>query len=181
MRRLLNRLTITAVFVASCTLGCWAEPGEIVQAGELRLVTPDGWYVAGAPADMPYVCAMLASDDPASEQAILLISKLPKQGRSLASLVSMYRRYIVMDMDGVVEYERAGNIAGCPSHTFVYEGRSEYSSLGRRKFMRAIVEKDGDFYVLHGVADHIPFSKHAGTLESMINSVFWNHTQSESQ
>ena len=86
---------------------------------------------------------------------------------------SQTRRYIAKEMDGVLEYERSTSLDGAPAHMFVYEGRSEHSDLGRRKFMRAIVEKGNDFYIIHGVANHVPFANYAGTMEDIVNSAKW--------
>ena len=103
----------------------------------------------------------------------MMISVEPRNGRTLESLSSATRAYIATRMDGVLEYERSSFVDGAPAHTFVYEGRSEHT--GRLKFMRTVVEKDNSFYILHGVANHIPCADYAGTLEGLVKSVRWNN------
>jgi hypothetical protein len=171
------RIFLPALFVLSLAVGALAQDDTapaVLRVGELRLTAPANWYIVDVPTDEPNVASIIASDEPATEQAVLLVSALPKKGRSLKTMISMNRNFIVTKMDGVVEYEKARTVNGYPAHTFVYEGRSEHSAQGRRKFMRTIIEKGNRFYVLQGVADHEPFQRHAGTLEQLVNSIGWN-------
>jgi hypothetical protein len=146
-----------------------------VTVGELSLSAPAGWYQAAVPYDEPNVRSVIASDEPEDVQAVLLISVIPKRGRTLEAYNAMTRNFIVTRMDGVVEYERSKAVDGYPAHTFVYEGRSEHSAQGRRKFMRTVIDKGANFYVLQGVADHVPFAARAGMIEGMVNSITWNN------
>jgi len=158
--------------VALLAIAASAQPSK-VQIGALTLEKPADWYQTAVPSDERFTKTVLASNSPASQQALMMISVVPRDGRSLESLCSATRNYIATRMDGVLEYERAMTVDGAPAHTFVYEGRSEHSSQGRRKFMRTIVQKGNSFYIMQGVADHIPFANHAGTLDKMVNSVQW--------
>lgn len=145
---------------------------ENVRIGAMTVEQPDNWYQAPIPADEPYTRAIFASDSEAGDQGLMMVSIEPAKGRSLDALSSATRNFIVTQMDGVVEYERPGTVDGLPAYTFVYEGRSEHT--GRRKFMRTVVKKGDSFYILHGVANHVPFAKYAGTMEGIVKSVQWN-------
>ncbi len=148
---------------------------EEVRVGSLVLETPEGWYQTAIPSDEPYARAVVASDSKPAEQALVMVSVAPSEGRSLESLTAATRNFIATQMDGVLEYERSTTLDGAPAHTFVYEGRSEHSRQGRRKFMRTIVERDNSFYIVHGVADHVPFANYAGAMESMLNTAKWSN------
>ena len=169
IRSLLRTLILSIAFLA---MAASAQPTDI-RVGSMIVKMPTDWYQTTIPSDEPYTRAVLASNSPSEEQALMMISVIPKDGRTLASLSSATRNYIATRMDGVLEFERTTTIAGAPAHTFVYEGRSEHSGQGRRKFMRTLIERGNSFYVLQGVANHIPFANHAGTLEDMFNSVQW--------
>lgn len=148
---------------------------EQVKIGSMSVEAPANWYQTTVPSDERRTRAVLASNTSADKQALMMISVVPRNGRSLESMNAATRNYIATRMDGVLEFERSTNIDGAPAHTFVYEGRSEHSQLGRRKFMRTIISRGDSFYILHGVADHIPFSNYAGTMEKMINSAKWTN------
>ena len=179
MKSHLKQLSLRAFLGLLLCVGAFAQSGTaepvIVSVGDLRLSAPANWYVAEVPLDEPNVRSILASNEPADVQAVLLISVIPKKGRSLEAYNSTTRNFIVTRMDGVIEYERSRAVDGYPAHTFVYEGRSEHGAQGRRKFMRTVVEKGGNFYVLQGVADHVPFAARAGVIEGMVNSATWNN------
>lgn len=148
-------------------------PGTF-QIGDLVLTAPEGWY-AGEVTQSPSgeeIEGVLASGEEGS-QAVVVVNIVPKRGRSLEALNSVTRNFVVMRMDGVVEYERDKRINGYPAKVLVYEGRSGSSGQGRRKFMRTVIEKDGYFYIIQGVADAATFAKQAGTLEGLTNSALW--------
>ena len=166
------RIRTIVLLVFFCGIVASAQTSEI-RIGAMTVEKPETWYQAPIPSDEPYTRAVLASDSDAKDQALMMISVEPRNGRTLESLSSATRAYIATRMDGVLEYERSSFVDGAPAHTFVYEGRSEHT--GRRKFMRTVVEKDNSFYILHGVANHIPFADYAGTLEGLVKSVRWNN------
>lgn len=173
MRDSLLTVIIKAMLCAALvTAIATAQPEQIVVGG-MSIDIPDGWYQSTVPENERLTRAVLASNTSPDKQAVLLISVVPKSGRTLEALNSATRNYIATRMDGVLEFERATNIDGSQAHTFVYEGRSEHSQQGRRKFMRTIISRGDSFYILHGVADHIPFANYAGTMEKMINSAKW--------
>lgn len=150
-----------------------AAQDDTVSVGSLAVMVPQNWYETDVPGDEVDTGTVIVSNDEQEDQAIVMISVVPRNGRSLESMSSQTRRYIAKEMDGVLEYERSTSLDGAPAHMFVYEGRSEHSDLGRRKFMRAIVEKGNDFYIIHGVANHVPFANYAGTMEDIVNSAKW--------
>lgn len=170
-KRLIQGLLLAATF---SILIAGAQSNQ-VKVGQMVMNIPANWYQTTVPSDEPYTRAVLASNSKANDQALMMLSVIPKNGRSLESVNSATRNYIATKMDGTLEFERSSNIGGAPAHTFVYEGRSEHSQQGRRKFMRTIVAKDNSFYILHGIADHVPFANYAGTMENMVNSVKWSN------
>lgn len=149
-----------------------AEP-TTVEVGLMAVQFPEQWQQIGVPNDEVNSPRIMATSTDEGEEVLFFLSIVPKDGRTLGNLSSQTRRYITKEMDGVLEYERATTLDGAPAHLFVYEGRSEHSEQGRRKFMRALVSKGNDFYVLHGVADHVPFAAEAGNMEKIVNSVEW--------
>ena len=171
--RTFRKLLITAATgLALLAAPAMAEPTR-VEAALMALQFPENWQQLEIPEDEVDTRWLFATKDPSDEQAIFFVNREPKDGRTLDDVSSQTRRYISKLMDGVLEYERSTTLDGAPAHIFVYEGRSEHSDQGRRKFMRAITQRGNDFYVLHGVADHIPFATHAGSMEKIVNSVEW--------
>lgn len=150
-----------------------APQPEAFQVGDLVLKAPPGWYqgdIEQTP-DKDEVKSVLASDE--EGRAMMLVTIEPTRGRSLDALQTMTRHYIIMKMDGLVEYEKKKRINGKPALVMVYEGSSAVTEQGRRKFMRTVIEKDGYFYILQGIADHSDFAAQAGTLEMLANSANW--------
>jgi len=172
MKQFWGKAKMLLLMATVCCATALANP-EQVRVGSMTVTKPDTWYQAPIPSDEPYTRAVLASDSEPASQAIMMISVEPRDGRTLESVSSATRAYIATRMDGVLEYERSSFVDGAPAHTFVYEGRSEHT--GRRKFIRTIVEKGNSFYILHGVANHVPFATYAGTLEGMVKSVRWTN------
>lgn len=164
---------VTGALLALALTGFAFAQGKSVSVSGLNVEVPANWYEAKVPSDEPNTRVVLASNDAPAKQALMMISVEKRNGRTLESITSATRNYIATKMDGVLEFERATTIGGSPAHTFVYEGRSEHSNLGRRKFMRTIISRGDSFYILHGVADHVPFSQHAGALEQMTNTANW--------
>lgn len=168
MRNLFGKFVLGLVLLTAC-----AVCAEQVQLGDMVVTAPSGWVEAPVPETDSHTRSVFVSNHPKEKQAVLMLSVVPKKGRSFEAFNSATRRYIVKKMDGVLEFERSANIDGAPARTFVYEGRSGLAGNGRRKFMRTIVSKDDSFYILHGVANHIPFVKFAGTMEDVVKSVKW--------
>jgi hypothetical protein len=158
--------------VLICVLAAYAQ-SNLIRVGAMTVEKPANWYQPPIPSDEPFTRAVLASNDDAANQALMMISIEPRNGRSLESLSSATRAYIATRMDGVLEYESSSFVDGAPAHTFVYEGRSE--ERGRRKFIRTVVEKGNSFYILHGVANHMPFADYAGTLEGVVKTARWTN------
>lgn len=147
---------------------------DTVSVGSMAVEVPDNWYLTTIPEDEIDTRQILVTNDKASEQAIMMVSVVPRNGRSLSQISSDTRKYITSaDMDGVIEDERSTKVDGAPAYVFLYEGRSEHQQQGRRKFMRVVVERGDEFYVLHGVADHVPFANYAGAMEDIVNSAKW--------
>jgi hypothetical protein len=165
-------ISILAAFLLCLTASAQSED---IRVGSLTLKVPANWYQAPIPSDERYTRAVLASDSDAKNQALMMVSVVPRNGRTLEAMNAATRTFVATKMDGVLEYEKSSTVDGAPAHMFVYEGRSEHSSQGRRKFMRVILQKGNSFYILHGVADHIPFANYAGTMENMVNSVRWTN------
>jgi hypothetical protein len=170
VKKMMIKNVATGLLMLLCGLVACADE---IRVGAMTVTAPDSWYQAPIPSDEPYTRAVLASDSEPDDQALMIISVEPRNGRSLESLSSATRTFIATRMDGVLEYESSSFVDGAPAHTFVYEGRSEHQ--GRRKFMRTIVEKGNSFYILHGVANHIPFAGYAGTLEGVVKSLRWKN------
>ncbi|MFA7482436.1 MAG: hypothetical protein WC314_18145 [Vulcanimicrobiota bacterium] len=160
-------LLATAVAVAAAR-----ENGPVV-VGDLTLTPPSNWAQTTVPSDEPNTRAVFASKNPAEDQGLMMISVVPRKGRSLDSVVSATRQYITKKMDGVVEYEGETEVDGLPAYNFAYEGRSEHNEQGNRKFLRTIVARGDSFYILHGIADHGPFTKHAGAMREIVKSAKW--------
>jgi len=169
----IKSLVAASLVAAALLLSPANAEEETISVGSLAVTMPNNWYETTIPQDEVDTRRIIVSNDSEEEQAIMMISVVPREGRTLAEMNSETRRYIAGEMDGVLEYERATNLNGARAHLFVYEGRSEHNEQGRRKFMRAVVERGDDFYILHGVADHVPFANHAGTMEDIVNSVSW--------
>lgn len=169
MKRLTGLTTLLVLLLLNLCVGEDAS----FSVGDLKLSTPKGWYSVPVPEGQPNTRAVIASNQPADKQAVMMFSIVPKKGRSLEAFSSATRRFVIKEMDGVLEFERKVKLDGAPAHSFVYEGRSRNSAQGRRKFMRTVVERGDSFYIIHGVADHIPFAKYAGTMENVVNSAKW--------
>ena len=169
-----NFKNLMAVGIFALALATAPALADNVSVGSLAVEVPDNWYLTTIPEDEIDTRQILVSNDKESEQAIMMVSVVPRNGRSLSQLRSDTRKYITSaDMDGVVEGERATKVDGAPAYLFLYEGRSEHDQQGRRKFMRVVVERGDEFYVLHGVADHVPFANYAGVMENIVNSAKW--------
>lgn len=169
----MKRLTGLTVLLVLLTFSLSLGNASSFSVGSMEISTPQGWYNVPVPDGQPNTRAVIASNQPAEKQAVMMFSIVPKKGRSLEAFSSATRRFIIKEMDGVLEFERQIKLDGAPAHSFVYEGRSRNSAQGRRKFMRTVVEKGDSFYIIHGVADHIPFAKYAGTMENVVNSAKW--------
>ncbi len=160
--------------VSSPALAQDDNSGQVVRAGALEITVPDDWYAVDIPPDKPKVRSILASDEPAELQALLIISVVPKQGRTLETFTKMSRNYILTRMDGEIHQEESHQVKGSPAITLVYEGRSEYhAEQGRRTFRRTIVDRGPDLYILHAITEPDSYERHRGTLEEIVNSVKW--------
>lgn len=169
----LKKIIIASTFALALIASPALADTESVLVGSLAVDVPENWYVSTIPDDEIDTRQIMVSNDRAKEQAVMMISVVPRDGRSLSQISSDTRRYITGEMDGVIEEERTTKVDGAPAYLFLYEGRSEHPQQGRRKFMRVVVERGDDFYVLHGVADHVPFANHAGVMEKIVNSAKW--------
>lgn len=167
----------TLVLSSAFALAFMAYPAladnDSVLVGSLAVEVPENWYVTPIPKDEVDTRQIIVSNDKASDQAVMMISVVPRNGRSLSQISSDTRSYISGDMDGVIEEERTTKLDGAPAYLFLYEGRSEHEQQGRRKFMRVVVERGNEFYILHGVADHVPFANYAGVMQNIVNSAKW--------
>lgn len=173
MKNLKKLILAGSLTLALVTAPALAE-SETISVGSMAVEVPNNWYLTTIPEDEIDTRQIMVSNDKASEQAIVMVSVVPRDGRSLSQISSDTRKYITSaDMDGVIEEERSTKVDGAPAYLFLYEGRSEHQEQGRRKFMRVVVERGDEFYVLHGVADHVPFANYAGVMEQIVNSAKW--------
>ena len=169
-----NFKNLVAVGTFALALATAPALADTVSVGSMAVEVPDNWYITTIPEDEIDTRQILVSNDKAADQAIMMVSVVPRDGRSLSQISSDTRKYITSaDMDGVIEDERSTKVDGAPAYLFLYEGRSEHEQQGRRKFMRVVVERGNEFYVLHGVADHVPFANYAGVMRNIINSAKW--------
>ena len=169
----LKALVLSSAFTLALLAGPALADKDTVLVGSLAVDVPENWYVTSIPRDEVDTRQIIVSNDKASDQAVMMISVVPRNGRSLSQVSSDTRSYISGDMDGVIEEERTTKLDGTPAYLFLYEGRSEHEQQGRRKFMRVVVERGDEFYILHGGADHVPFANYAGVMQNIVNSAKW--------
>lgn len=174
MKHRLNFL-LGLTLLAALALTAAADP---ISVKDLKLEVPENWYVVEIPTEGDSVRAIIASDQSAELQAMMIVTQVPKKNRTLDGMMTVARNQIITRMDGVIQLADKQDVAGERAFTLGYTGRSSLEDKGVRSFRRTVVQHGEDFYVLQAVAEPTNFANHAGAIESMVKGATWSEPDS---
>lgn len=149
----------------------FADPAVISnQAWGFEITPAANWYQAKIPTGYSESKVILAAKGFETKPPVLFVNVIPTEGRSLQTLVSMSKSYILTSMGGRILEEAPVTIGGLKGYRLQYQGQSTGYSENWRRYVRIFLQDGSKFYVLHGVAQPKHFQNYREDFNAMMSS-----------